>query len=239
MGQNLMLDVRNLNVWYDRTEVLRDVSFSVPASGIVALLGGNGSGKTTILNALSGLVVPRGGSVLVDGKEAIGASSYAMVKHGVVQVPQGREVFASMSVRDNLELGAATIDDRAAIKVIMREIFELFPILHDFETRSAGSLSGGQQQQLAVGRALMSRPRMLLMDEPSAGLAPNIVQLLVRTIRSLNERGLTILLVEQNVGVAAAVANTAHVLRNGAIAHSGPAAELINNADVLASYLGR
>jgi branched-chain amino acid transport system ATP-binding protein len=234
-----MLDVRNLNVWYDRTEVLRDVSFSVPASGIVALLGGNGSGKTTILNALSGLVVPRGGSVLVDGKEAIGASSYAMVKHGVVQVPQGREVFASMSVRDNLELGAATIDDRAAIKVIMREIFELFPILHDFETRSAGSLSGGQQQQLAVGRALMSRPRMLLMDEPSAGLAPNIVQLLVRTIRSLNERGLTILLVEQNVGVAAAVANTAHVLRNGAIAHSGPAAELINNADVLASYLGR
>ena len=234
-----MLDVRSLSVWYDRTEVLRDVSFSVPAHGIVALLGGNGSGKTTILNALSGLVVPRGGSVRVDGEEAIGASSDQMVRRGLVQVPQGREVFASMSVRDNLELGAATVTDWGAIESTMREVFELFPILQEFESRRAGSLSGGQQQQLAVGRALMSGPRMLLMDEPSAGLAPNIVQLLVRTIRHLNERGITILLVEQNVGVAAAVAETAHVLRNGAIAHSGPAADLINNAEVLASYLGR
>jgi len=239
LAQNSMLDVRNLSVWYDRTEVLRAVSFSVPAGGIVALLGGNGSGKTTVLNALSGLVAPRGGSVLVDGHEAVGASSDQMVRMGIVQVPQGREVFASMSVRDNLELGAATLTDRFAIQSAMREVFELFPILKEFETRRAGALSGGQQQQLAVGRALMSRPRMLLMDEPSAGLAPNIVQLLVRTLRFLNERGMTILLVEQNVGVAAAVANTAHVLRNGAIAHSGPAAELIDNAEVLASYLGR
>ena len=234
-----MLDVRNLSVWYDRTEVLRDVSFSVPAGGIVALLGGNGSGKTTILNALSGLVRPRSGSVLVDGKETIGEPSDQMVRRGLVQVPQGREVFSSMSVRDNLELGAATVAGWAAIESTMREVFELFPILEEFEARRAGSLSGGQQQQLAVGRALMSRPRMLLMDEPSAGLAPNIVQLLVRTIRQLNERGITILLVEQNVGVAAAVAETAHVLRSGAIAHSGPAAGLISNAEVLASYLGR
>jgi branched-chain amino acid transport system ATP-binding protein len=234
-----MLDVRSLNVWYDRTEVLRDVSFSVPAGGVVALLGGNGSGKTTVLNALSGLVRPRGGSVLVDGEEAIGASPDDMVRRGIVQVPQGREVFASMSVRDNLDLGAATVSDRAAIRSTMHEVLELFPALQESASRRAGALSGGQQQQLAVGRALMSRPRMLLMDEPSAGLAPNIVQLLVRTIRALNQRGITILLVEQNVGVAAAVADTAHVLRNGAIAHSGPAAGLISNAEVLASYLGR
>jgi branched-chain amino acid transport system ATP-binding protein len=206
---------------------------------VVALLGGNGSGKTTVLNALSGLVRPRGGSVLVEGKEAIGASADDMVRRGVVQVPQGREVFASMSVRDNLDLGAATVTSRAAIRATMREVLELFPALQESASRRAGALSGGQQQQLAVGRALMSRPRLLLMDEPSAGLAPNIVQLLVRTIRELNQRGITILLVEQNVGVAAAVADTAHVLRNGAIAHSGAAANLINNAEVLASYLGR
>jgi branched-chain amino acid transport system ATP-binding protein len=234
-----MLEVRNLSVWYDRTEVLRDVSFSVPAGGIVALLGGNGSGKTTILNAVSGLVRPRGGSVLVGGEEAIGASSDRMVRRGVVHVPQGREVFASMSVLDNLELGAATVGDRAAIRATIGEVYELFPFLQSAGSRRAGSLSGGQQQQLALGRALMSRPRMLLMDEPSAGLAPNIVQSLVRTIRQLNERGISILLVEQNVGVAAAVAETAHVLRNGAIAHSGPAPGLVNNAEVLASYLGR
>ena len=239
MARNSILEVCNLSVWYDRTEVLRDVSLSVPAGGIVALLGGNGSGKTTILNALSGLVMPRGGSVLVDGTEAIGASSDQMVRRGVLHVPQGREVFASMSVRDNLELGAATVTDRAAIQSTMREVYELFPILRESATRRAGSLSGGQQQQLAVGRALMARPRILLMDEPSAGLAPNIVQSLVRTIRQLNERGISILLVEQNVGVAAALAETAHVLRNGSIAHSGPAAGLVNNAEVLASYLGR
>lgn len=234
-----MLDVRNLNVWYDRTEVLRDVSFSVPAGRVVALLGGNGSGKTTILNALSGLVRPRSGSVLLDGAEAIGASADEMVRRGVVQVPQGREVFASMSVRDNLELGAATVKSRTAIRAALGEVLALFPVLQESAARRAGALSGGQQQQLAVARALMSRPRMLLMDEPSAGLAPNIVQLLVRTIRELNRRGITILLVEQNVGVAAAVADTAYVLRNGEIAHSGPAATLISNAEVLASYLGR
>jgi branched-chain amino acid transport system ATP-binding protein len=234
-----MLDVRHLSVWYDRTEVLRDVSFSVPAGGIVALLGGNGSGKTTVLNALSGLAKPRGGSVLVDGKEATGASADLMVRRGIVQVPQGREVFASMSVRDNLDLGAATVADRTAIRAALREVLELFPVLEQSLSQRAGSLSGGQQQQLAVARALMSRPRMLLMDEPSAGLAPNIVHRLVETIRQLHARGITILLVEQNVGVAAAVAETAYVLRSGVIAHSGPAADLISNAEVLASYLGR
>jgi branched-chain amino acid transport system ATP-binding protein len=234
-----ILDVRNLSVWYDRTEVLRDVSFAVPEHGIVALLGGNGSGKSTILNALSGLVKPRGGSVLVAGKEAIGAPSDQMVRLGVVQVPQGREVFASMTVRDNLELGAATLKGRGVTQTVLGEVLELFPALREASSRRAGSLSGGQQQQLALGRALMSQPRVLLMDEPSAGLAPNIVHALIQTIALLNRNGLAILLVEQNVGVAAAVAETAHVLQNGAIAYTGPASQLINNAEVLASYLGR
>ncbi len=234
-----MLEVRNLSVWYDRTEVLRDVTFVVPARSIVALLGGNGSGKTTILNTLSGLLKPRAGSVRIDGQEAAGIPPDQVVRLGMVQVPQGREVFASMTVRDNLELGAATLKNSSAIHSAMTYVFELFPALHELASRRAGSLSGGQQQQVAIGRALMSRPRILLMDEPSAGLAPNVVHSLIHTIRALNQRGLTILLVEQNVGVAAAVAENAHVLQNGAIAYTGPAPQLINNAEVLASYLGR
>ena len=234
-----MLDVRNLSVWYDRTEVLRDVTFAVPDRSIVALLGGNGSGKTTILNALSGLLKPRAGSIEVAGREAAGSSTDQMVRLGMVQVPQGREVFATMSVRDNLELGAATLRGAGAMQAAMAHVFELFPALVDLASQRAGALSGGQQQQLAIGRALMSRPRILLMDEPSAGLAPNVVHSLIQTIRALNKSGLTILLVEQNVGVAAAVAETAHVLQNGAIAYTGPAPQLINNAEVLASYLGR
>jgi branched-chain amino acid transport system ATP-binding protein len=234
-----MLDVRNLSVWYDRTEVLRDVTFAVPDRSIVALLGGNGSGKTTILNALSGLLRPRAGSIEVAGIEAAGSSTDQIVRLGMVQVPQGREVFASMSVRDNLELGAATLRGAGAMQAAMVHVFELFPALVDLASKRAGALSGGQQQQLAIGRALMSRPRILLMDEPSAGLAPNVVHSLIQTIRALNKSGLTILLVEQNVGVAAAVAHTAHVLQNGAIAYTGPAPQLINNAEVLASYLGR
>jgi branched-chain amino acid transport system ATP-binding protein len=234
-----MLDVRNLSVWYDRTEVLRDVTFAVPDRRIVALLGGNGSGKTTILNALSGLLKPRAGSIEVAGREAAGSSTDQIVRLGMVQVPQGREVFATMSVRDNLELGAATLRGAGAMKAAMAYVFGLFPALVELASQRAGALSGGQQQQLSIGRALMSRPRILLMDEPSAGLAPNVVHSLIQTIRALNKSGLTILLVEQNVGVAAAVAETAHVLQNGAIAYTGPAPQLINNAEVLASYLGR
>jgi branched-chain amino acid transport system ATP-binding protein len=191
------------------------------------------------LNALSGLLKPRAGSVRVEGRDAAGLPPDQTVRLGMVQVPQGREVFATMTVGDNLELGAATIRETADIRSAMERVFELFPALKELVPRRAGSLSGGQQQQLAIGRALMSRPRILLMDEPSAGLAPNVVHSLIMTIRALNCSGLTILLVEQNVGVAAAVAETAHVLQNGAIAYTGPASQLINNAEVLASYLGR
>lgn len=234
-----MLRTQHLNVWYGITEVLRDVSFEVPDGKIVALLGGNGSGKTTILNTLTGLIRPRGGSITVAGTEIAGRPPDRIVRLGVAQVPQGREVFATMTVEENLELGAATRRDRAGIAADRAEIYELLPALAKHRHKRAGSLSGGEQQQVAIGRALMSRPRLLLMDEPSAGLSPVIVGAMIETIRALHARGLTILLVEQNVGVAAAVAESAHVLQNGAIVYSGAAKELINSREVLSSYLGR
>ncbi|MFT5447845.1 MAG: branched-chain amino acid transport system ATP-binding protein [Gammaproteobacteria bacterium] len=234
-----MLEVRNLNVWYGITEVLRDVSFEVPTGRIVSLLGGNGSGKTTILNTLSGLLVPRAGEILLAGNDVAGHASHRMVKSGIVQVPQGREVFATMTVNENLELGAATRNDRAEIRSDLERMYELFPHLKERRSRRAGSLSGGEQQQVAIGRALMARPKLLLMDEPSVGLSPIVVDSVIETIRTLHADGLTILLVEQNVGVAAAVAQEAFVLKDGAIAFSGDAASLINNPEVLSSYLGR
>lgn len=233
-----MLEVKNLNVWYGITEVLHDVSFKVPDNEIVALLGGNGSGKTTVLNTLSGLVAPRAGAIEFEGTDVSGWSTDAMVKAGVVQVPQGREVFPTMSVRDNLLLGAAVHKDRAKIQSDLEEMFEVFPRLAERASRRAGSLSGGEQQMIAVARALMARPRILLMDEPSVGLAPKIVEEVIATIERLRNKGLTILLVEQNVGVAAAVAGTAYVLKDGEIAYTGDARTLINDENVLASYLG-
>lgn len=234
-----MLEVRHLKVWYGVTEVLRDVSFSIPARSIVALLGGNGSGKTTTLNALSGLVPPREGSIRFEGEEMAGMPPDRLVKRGIVQIPQGREVFADMTVKDNLEVGAAVRKDMKMIRQDLEEVLELFPILRARRAAHAGALSGGEQTQLAIGRALMARPRLLLMDEPSVGLAPRIVETVIDTTRMLRERGLTILLVEQNVGVAAAVADQAHVLKDGVIAYGGPARDLVNNPEVLSSYLGR
>lgn len=234
-----MLNVRHLSVWYDVTEVLRDVSFSVKESSIVALLGGNGSGKSTLLNALCGLVAPKRGSITFRNEETAGLGAHQMVRRGLVQIPQGREVFADMSVEDNLELGAATRTNMKEVRQDMEEVFELFPVLRERRSRWAGSMSGGEQTQLAIGRALMSRAKFLLMDEPSVGLSPRMVDVLVDAIIRLRERGLTILLVEQNVGVAAAVAEQAHVLKDGTIAYAGQAKELINNPEVLASYLGR
>ncbi|MEJ0070728.1 MAG: ABC transporter ATP-binding protein [Pseudomonadota bacterium] len=234
-----MLRASHLNVWYGVTEVLRDVSFEVPDGKIVALLGGNGSGKTTILNALTGLIRPRAGSITVNDQETAGAPPDRLVRLGVAQVPQGREVFASMTVEENVELGAVTRSDRHGIEADKAELYELLPALAPHRRKRAGSLSGGEQQQVAIARALMSRPTILLMDEPSAGLSPVVVGMMVETIRKLHARGLTILLVEQNVGVAAAVAESAHVLQNGAIVYTGAAKELINSREVLASYLGR
>ena len=237
-GPAPMLEVSHLNVWYGVTEVLRDVSFTVPENKIVSLLGGNGSGKTTVINTLSGMLTPRAGNIIFQGGEIAGLSSDKMVKSGIVQVPQGREVFSDMTVRENLELGAATRRGMAAIRNDIDEMYVLFPRLKEKEAMRAGSLSGSEQQQVALGRALMAKPKLLLMDEPSVGLSPLIVQAVVETIRQLHASGLTILIVEQNVGVAAAVAEDAYVLKDGAIAYSGSAPGLVNDPEVLASYLG-
>jgi len=234
-----MLDVRHLEVSYGATRVLRDVSFSVEEGSIVALLGGNGSGKTTTLNVLSGLVAPQGGTVTLGGQRIDGLATDRVVAMGLVQVPQGREVWGGMTVHDNLTLGAARRRDRRAIAADVEDMLALFPVLRQKQRARAATLSGGEQQMLAIGRALMARPRVLLLDEPSAGLSPLVVGQVVDTVRALHARGLTILLVEQNVGVAAALAERAHVLVNGEIAVSGPAVDLLTNPDVLASYLGR
>jgi branched-chain amino acid transport system ATP-binding protein len=233
-----MLEVRDLNVWYGRTEILRSVSFDVPRGETTALLGGNGSGKTTILNTLTGLVRPRSGSIALQGVQLAGKPPAHIIRSGMVQVPQGREVFASMTVLDNLRLGAATRRDRAAIEGDLDDSFAMFPRLKEKQSRLAGSLSGGEQQQVAIARSLMAQPALLLMDEPSAGLSPAIVEGLVEMIHLLKSKGLTILLVEQNVGVAARTARQAHVLQEGRIVHTEDAADLIGNERVLASYLG-
>lgn len=234
-----MLTVEGLNVWYGATEVLRDVSFVVPEGQIVALMGGNGAGKSTTLNALSGLLRPKGGSIEFEGKRIEGHDPHDIVTRGLVQVPQGRYCWPTMSVRDNLELGASTRNGKASIARDLEETLGIFPALRERLRSRAGTLSGGQQQMVAIGRALMARPKLLLMDEPSHGLSPKIVGEMIDAIRTLHLRGLTILLVEQNVGVAAALASTAHVLRSGEIALTAPGPELLNNENLLKSYLGR
>ena len=234
-----MLEVRHLNVCYGPTEVLRDVSFDVAPGRVTALLGGNGSGKSTVLNALSGLVVPKAGTVRIDGRDIAGRSPADVVRSGIVQVPQGREIVPDMSVADNLELGAATRRDWAGIHSDGEAVYRRFPQLRALRSRRAGALSGGEQTQLSIGRALMARPRVLLMDEPSVGLSPNVVDVMIDIIKELNAEGLTVLLVEQNVGVAAALANDVYVLKDGTIAFSDAAENIMNNEEVLESYLGR
>ncbi len=235
-----MLSVSGINVWYGVTEVLRSVSFDVPARSIIALLGGNGSGKTTVLNSLCGMVSPRSGSIKLDGRELCGSAPHEIVRAGMTQVPQGREVFGSMSVQDNLEVGAATRKMTPEIRRDIDEIYTLFPRLAEKRAMAAGALSGGEQQQIAIARALMARPKLLLMDEPSVGLSPVMVDSMIETIGLLHrQRALTILIVEQNVGVAAAVASVAHILKDGEIVFTGDAPQLINNREVLSSYLGR
>jgi branched-chain amino acid transport system ATP-binding protein len=234
-----MLEVRHLNVCYGATEVLRDVSFDVAPGRVTALLGGNGSGKSTVLNALSGLVAPKAGTIRIDGRDVAGRSPADVVRSGIVQVPQGREVVPEMTVADNLELGAATRRDWAAIQSDAEAIYRRFPQLRALKSRRAGALSGGEQTQLSIGRALLARPRVLLMDEPSVGLSPNVVDVMIDTIKQLNAEGLTVLLVEQNVGVAAELADDVYILKDGMIGFNDVAENIINNEEILASYLGR
>lgn len=233
-----MLAIDGLRVWYGPTEALRGVTLTVPESEIVALLGGNGSGKSTTLNAVSGFLRPTAGTITFAGRRIDGLATDAIVKAGIVQIPQGREVFSGLTIEENLELGAVTRRDAAGVRADLERLYSRFSRLAERRRQRAGTLSGGEQQMLAIARALMARPRMLLMDEPSAGLAPVMVQEIARVIDELHRDGLTILLVEQNVGVALSLASVAHIIRDGVIAVTGAARDLVDNPDVVKSYLG-
>jgi branched-chain amino acid transport system ATP-binding protein len=233
-----VLAIDGLRVWYGPTEVLRGVTLTVPESEIVALLGGNGSGKSTTLNAVSGFLRPTAGTITFAGRRIDGLATDAIVKAGIVQIPQGREVFSGLTIEENLELGAVTRRDAAGVRADLERLYSRFSRLAERRRQRAGTLSGGEQQILAIARALMARPRMLLMDEPSAGLAPVMVQEIARVIDELHRDGLTILLVEQNVGVALSLASVAHIIRDGVIGVTGAARDLVDNPDVVRSYLG-
>ena len=233
-----LLEVEGLCVNYGAVSAVRDASLSVAAGEIVTLIGANGAGKTSILRAVSKLVSPRAGVVRFDGRDVTGLPPEALVRLGMAHSPEGRQVLARQSVGDNLELGAYVRSDRAEIAKDMERMFELFPRLSERRKQSAGTLSGGEQQMLAIARALMSRPRLLLLDEPSLGLAPILVAEIFEIIAGLGAMGTTILLVEQNARLAMRVAARTYVVESGGIVLSGPSAELAADARVTKAYLG-
>ena len=233
-----MLDISDLHANYSGIHALRGVSLSVKQGEMVALIGPNGAGKSTLLNCVSGSVRSTRGSIRLDGHEVAGQTPWTVARHGLLQVPEGRQVFAEMTVLENLQLGTTALRGRAAPYPLAR-VLELFPILAERRAQMAGSLSGGQQQMLAIGRSLMGGPRLLLLDEPSLGLAPLVVKQVFATIRSLNQDGLTILLIEQNAKQALDVTTRAYVIEQGRIVHSGPSIQLANDPEIVAHYLGQ
>jgi len=232
-----MLEVRDLHVYYGKIHALKGISFQVTEGEIVTLLGNNGAGKTTTLKTLSGLLAPRQGDVLLDGSSLVGAPPHGVVLKGITHVPEGRRIFNRLSVVENLTMGAYTRTDRD-IAQDMDGVFTIFPRLKERRTQVAGTLSGGEQQMLAIGRALMAKPRLLLLDEPSMGLAPVLVEQIFETVLTINRRGVTVLLVEQNASMALSIARRGYVLETGRIALEGPAAELAENPEVRRAYLG-
>ena len=233
-----MLSIENLNVYYGVIHALHDVSLSVAAGEIVTLIGSNGAGKSTTLMSLSGLLQPASGKVEFEGNNLLDISPHRRVSAGLVQVPEGRRVFATLTVSENLDLGSYARRDKAKAQEDLQEVYDLFPRLHERRSQQAGTLSGGEQQMLAVGRALMSRPRLLLLDEPSLGLAPLLVKEIFNVVKRIRDRGVTVLLVEQNAHMALAIADRAYVLETGRIVMTGPAQEIAGDARVKAAYLG-
>ena len=236
-----MLRIVDASVYYDGVRALETVSLDAAAGEILALIGANGAGKTTLLNLVSGIVKPATGRVLFDGGEITGLPPEKIVERGIVHVPEGRHLFAPLTVRENLELGAYSRRRREGRKQILKEmeyIFQLFPVLAKRLHQKAGTLSGGEQQMLAIGRGLMGKPRLLLLDEPSLGLAPLLVQEILTAIRRLNREGTTVLLVEQNARAALRISDRAYVLETGAIRLQGSAAELLQDEAVKKAYLG-
>ena len=233
-----LLDVANLVARYGRITALQDVSLTVDEGEIVALIGANGAGKTTTLRTISGLIRPASGSIRFAGRDITRLAPSEIVRGGISHSPEGRHVFPRMTVRENLELGAYTRRAKSEIADDTEKVLTIFPRLKERFEQKAGTMSGGEQQMLAIARALMSRPRLLLLDEPSLGLSPKLVQTIFEVIRDISARGTTILLIEQNARQALAVATRGYVLEVGAIAHSGAAAELAASEAVRAAYLG-
>jgi branched-chain amino acid transport system ATP-binding protein len=236
----MFLEVEGLCVNYGHIEAIRDISFGVEEGTVATLIGANGAGKTTTLKTLSGLRKVRAGTVKFDGKDITALAPYERVKMGISQSPEGRGCFPGMTVRENLDMGAYVRSDRksAAYRQDLDRVFDLFPRLKERVSQSAGSMSGGEQQMLAMGRALMARPRLVLLDEPSMGLAPKLIQQIFSIISEINSQGTTVLLVEQNAAQALKRADTAHVLETGEIVRSGTGAELAGDPAVRAAYLG-
>ena len=234
-----MLEVRNLSTFYGAIQALHGISLTVDQGEIVTLIGGNGAGKTTTLNTICGLIPAAEGQVIFEGKDITRLPPYEIARMGISQSPEGRKIFTQLSVRENLEMGAFTRRDKRAIRRDIEAVYARFPRLQERRSQPGGTLSGGEQQMLAMGRALMAKPRLLLLDEPSMGLAPLLVREIFNAIEHLNrELGVTILLVEQNALMALAVANRGYVLESGVIVHSGTSAALRHDPAVIEAYLG-
>lgn len=233
-----MLKVDNIDVYYGAIHAIKGISIEVPKGEIVTLVGSNGAGKSTTLRTISGLMKPKNGTILFEDKNIVGVPAHKIVGMGLCQVPEGRHVFANMSVMENLELGAYLRNDKDGIALDLEDVFKKFPRLLERKDQISGTLSGGEQQMLAMGRALMSRPRLLLLDEPSMGLAPLLVKEIFNIIKEINESGTTVLLVEQNANMALSIADKAYVLETGRIALAGTAQELASSEAVRKAYLG-
>ena len=234
-----MLEIKDLHVSYGGIQALRGVSLNVPDSKIVTLIGANGAGKSTLMRTISGLVKAQSGSILWNGQELLGKPIDQIVSSGIAMSPEGRRVFADLTVLENLKIGAYLRKDKAETEKDLEWVYSLFPRLKERSWQSAGTLSGGEQQMLAVGRALMSKPKLLMLDESSLGLAPIVVREIFDIIRTVNQQGITVLLNEQNANMALKVADYAYVLETGTLTLSGTGAELLTNEQVKAAYLGK
>ncbi|MBO0480535.1 ABC transporter ATP-binding protein [Vagococcus fluvialis] len=233
-----MLEVENISVHYGMIQAVKGISFEVKEGEIVSLIGANGAGKTTILRTISGLVRPSKGTILFEGKNIEKETSPKIVASGLVQVPEGRHVFTGMTVMENLELGAFLYKDKKESQEILTTVFDRFPILKERKNQDAATLSGGEQQMLAMGRALMSRPKLLLLDEPSMGLAPIFIKEIFSIIEEIKNQGTTVLLIEQNAKMALGIADRGYVLETGKIVLEGSGPELLNSSDIQKAYLG-
>ncbi len=233
-----MLEIKDLEVYYGVIQAIKGISFEVGEGEVIALIGANGAGKTTTLHTISGLIAPKSGTVTFEGKDITRTPAHKIVSCGIAQVPEGRRVFASLSVYQNLKMGAYTRSDKGEIEETLQMVYERFPRLKERKNQPAGTLSGGEQQMLAMGRALMSKPRIILMDEPSMGLSPIFVNEIFDIIKSVSAGGTTVLLVEQNAKKALSIADRGYVLETGKIVLAGKAEDLLNDESVKKAYLG-